>query len=599
MNRDAEVWICFLNKVKDEELLRGLYRELFSVPRLGLEQCWKAYEKWEKKVEEKTKTQNLYLNSLTDWLQEQEIAKKFSNLQKLSNSHVKAIQAYTKPGIYAYVFEEFLYRSPNSVDIWEAYIISNLSKPKICKKICKRSLRSNQSCFHLWSLLFLSYELSQKPLNSKFYIEPLNKALSQSFEEASSYTKLWKEYTQSLKRTGQDPIPALIEGEQWLKSYCPPQHLVLKASRGVLTKDISLFEEIIKEQSTSISCWEVYLKFLESENNSSLTREVYIRALDKCSDSESVIFKFIDWEQRNGDLQSLIQCKSKCQARKLRDLELITPKVEKFKMKSKDVKTRFTAFISNLPGNVKEYQLDELLRQLVRVKAVRIVRDRKGNSRGIGYCDFESEEDLEYAVKNLNGTELFGNKVEVAISKPPESDKNEDRTVFVNNLPFSCCENDLRLAFECFGQIQAIRVIKNPDGKCKGYAYVEFSDKNSAELAVNQASIDMGHRKVLIEQYQDAKEQKFVLHVSNLPFDVTEQELLQAFPTGISANCPVDRSGRTRGFGFVEFQSEVDAQTVLEQPNPTMNGRYLVVKRSYKKAAEKKLNNTDFKKFLL
>jgi len=543
LNRDAEVWICFLNRVKDEKLLRELYRELFSVPRPGLEQCWKDYEKWETQAEEKKRTQAFYLNSLTDWLQEQVIANKFNNLQKLSLSHIKAVQAHTKPGIYTYIYEEFLFRSPNSIDIWEAYIISNLSNPKIFKKICKRSLRTNPSCFNLWSLLFLSCELTQKPLNSKFYLEILSKALSQSFEEASSYTKLWKEYAQSLQRTGLDPVPGLIEGEQWLKSYFPPQHLVLKASRGVLTKDISLFEEIVKEQSSSISCWEVYLKFLESENNLSLTRDVYVRALDKCSDSESIILKFTDWEQRNGDLQSLIQCKSNCQARKLRDLELLTPKVEKFKMKSKDVKTRFTAFISNLPGNVKEYQLDELLRQLVKVKAVRIVRDRKGNSRGIGYCDFESEEDLDYAVKNLNGTELFGNKVEVAVSKPPETNKSEDRTVFVNNLPFSCCENDLKLAFECFGQIQAIRVIKNLDGKCKGFAYVEFSDKDSAELAVKQESIEMDHRKVQIGQYQDAKEQKFVLHVSNLPFDVTEQELLQAFPTGISANCPVDRSG--------------------------------------------------------
>lgn len=597
--RDSEVWLSLISKLTDEETQRKLFKELFSIPRPGLEQSWKFYETWEKNAEEKKKTQSLYLNTLADWLQEQEISAKFSNLQKLSMSHIKALHSHTKPSVHPYIFEESLYRSPNSADIWEAYIISQLSNPSNSKKLCKRSLRSNPSCTNLWSLLFLSYETQQKLSDSNFYIEILNKALSQPFDEASSYTRLWKEYSLSLQRIGKDPIPALIQGEHWLKSYCPPQHLVLKAARGTLTKDLALFEEIVKEQSTSYTCWEVYLKFLESESNDALTREVYLRALDKCADAESIILKFNDWEQRCGDTQSVIQCKIKTQQRKMRDLEQITVKTEKFKMKSKEVKTRFTAFISNLPGSVKEYQLDEVLRQLVRVKAVRIVRDRKGNSRGIAYCDFESIEDLDYAVNNLNNAELFGNKVEVAVSKPPESEKNEERTVFVNNLPFTCSEINIRNALECFGKIQAVRVIKNAEGKCKGYAYVEFSEKDSVDIAVAQGSVEIDKRRVLIERYHEVKEQKFVLHVSNLPFDVTEKELLQAFPSAVSANCPVDRSGRTRGFGFVEFQTEADAQTVLEQPNPIMNGRHSVVKRSYKKPAEKKLNNSDFKKFLL
>ncbi len=54
------------------------------------------------------------------------------------------------------------------------------------------------------------------------------------------------------------------------------------------------------------------------------------------------------------------------------------------------------------------------------------------------------------------------------------------------------------------------------------------------------------------------------LYVGNLPFTTTEADLRALFEehgTVDSANVIADReSGRSRGFGFVEFQNESDAQ---------------------------------------
>ena len=54
------------------------------------------------------------------------------------------------------------------------------------------------------------------------------------------------------------------------------------------------------------------------------------------------------------------------------------------------------------------------------------------------------------------------------------------------------------------------------------------------------------------------------LYVGNLPFTTTEADLRALFEdhgTVESANVIADReSGRSRGFGFVEFQNESDAQ---------------------------------------
>jgi cold-inducible RNA-binding protein len=63
--------------------------------------------------------------------------------------------------------------------------------------------------------------------------------------------------------------------------------------------------------------------------------------------------------------------------------------------------------------------------------------------------------------------------------------------------------------------------------------------------------------------------------VGNLSFDVTREELIEAFSSAgkvVDAKVPTDReTGRPRGFAFVEFESDDAAQRCIEQ----LNGRDL------------------------
>ncbi len=72
------------------------------------------------------------------------------------------------------------------------------------------------------------------------------------------------------------------------------------------------------------------------------------------------------------------------------------------------------------------------------------------------------------------------------------------------------------------------------------------------------------------------------LYVGSLPFSVTEQELQGLFePHGkvTSARLIIDKiSGRSKGFGFVEYESAEDATKAIEALNNTdMGGRKIVV----------------------
>ena len=72
------------------------------------------------------------------------------------------------------------------------------------------------------------------------------------------------------------------------------------------------------------------------------------------------------------------------------------------------------------------------------------------------------------------------------------------------------------------------------------------------------------------------------LYVGSLPYETTDEELKEHFSSAgpiVSANIIMDKfSGRSKGFGFVEFEKDEDAQKAVEQFNGSeLGGRKLVV----------------------
>jgi len=77
----------------------------------------------------------------------------------------------------------------------------------------------------------------------------------------------------------------------------------------------------------------------------------------------------------------------------------------------------------------------------------------------------------------FDGVEIGSKKLSVAISAPPKLSNADGRTLFLNNLPFTVKEEDIREKIAAFKEfIVEIRIIYNDEGQPKGYAFVEFND---------------------------------------------------------------------------------------------------------------------------
>ena len=57
--------------------------------------------------------------------------------------------------------------------------------------------------------------------------------------------------------------------------------------------------------------------------------------------------------------------------------------------------------------------------------------------------------------------------------------------IYVGNLSYEVTEEDLKNAFESFGKVDTVKVIKdNETGRAKGFGFVEMPDKSEAQAAI-------------------------------------------------------------------------------------------------------------------
>jgi RNA recognition motif-containing protein len=91
--------------------------------------------------------------------------------------------------------------------------------------------------------------------------------------------------------------------------------------------------------------------------------------------------------------------------------------------------------------------------------------------------------------------------------------------------------------------------------------------------------------EIPIKLFEEIKERKMNIYVGNLPFEVTEDQLRQAFEVYgevDSVNIIKDKySGQSKGFGFIEMSDDAKAQAAIDGLNQTeMQGRTINVSKA-------------------
>jgi nucleolin len=184
---------------------------------------------------------------------------------------------------------------------------------------------------------------------------------------------------------------------------------------------------------------------------------------------------------------------------------------------------------------------------------------------------------------------------------------NHPHEIIVKGLPFAASEHDLNEYFKECGTVDGVNLLKGPDGRSKGIAFVRFTTEDGVKSAVGFSGSDFGGRSVTIEKTVPRDQRapaagaprefpkterdptSASVFVGNLSYQTNEDSLWSFFEScGQVASVRVakDPEGNPRGFAHVDFASPDSVEAAVQKAGSKLDGRPIRVDYSTPKKTD-------------
>jgi RNA recognition motif-containing protein len=75
------------------------------------------------------------------------------------------------------------------------------------------------------------------------------------------------------------------------------------------------------------------------------------------------------------------------------------------------------------------------------------------------------------------------------------------KNIYVGNLPWSATEDEVRAAFEAFGEVTSVKLIEDREtGRPRGFGFVEMDDAGALEAIESLDGKDFGGRNIKVNE---------------------------------------------------------------------------------------------------
>uniref|UniRef100_A0A671LC98 RRM domain-containing protein n=1 Tax=Sinocyclocheilus anshuiensis TaxID=1608454 RepID=A0A671LC98_9TELE len=174
-------------------------------------------------------------------------------------------------------------------------------------------------------------------------------------------------------------------------------------------------------------------------------------------------------------------------------------------------------FVGQIPRMWSEDQLRELFEPYGAVYEINVLRDRSQNpaqSKGCCFVTYYTRKSALEAQNALHNMKILPGMHHPIQMKPADSEKNnaiEDRKLFVGMVSKKCNENDIRIMFSPYGQIEECRILRGPDGLSRGCAFVTFTARQMAQSAIksmHQSQTMEGCSSPVVVKFADTQKDK-------------------------------------------------------------------------------------------
>lgn len=257
-------------------------------------------------------------------------------------------------------------------------------------------------------------------------------------------------------------------------------------------------------------------------------------------------------------------------------------------------------YVGDLHPDVTEAQLYEKFSQSGPVLSIRVCRDLvTRRSLGYAYVNFQQPGDAERALDTMNFDELKGIPMRIMWSqRDPSVRKNGVGNIFIKNLDKTIDHKQLYDTFSQFGNILSSKIVKDEKGGSKGYGFVHFESKESAQTAIDQVDgMLLNDRKVFVGWFKskadrvkemgDRSKMYTNVFIKNLPDEFTQEDfesLCAEYGATLSVRLMTDTEGKSKCFGFASFEEHDVADACVAGLNDKeMKGKVVFAGRAQKK----------------
>ncbi|GAA5894516.1 hypothetical protein JCM6882_004840 [Rhodosporidiobolus microsporus] len=258
-------------------------------------------------------------------------------------------------------------------------------------------------------------------------------------------------------------------------------------------------------------------------------------------------------------------------------------------------------YVGELDPTVTEAMLYEIFSMIGPVASIRVCRDAvTRRSLGYAYVNYLNSADGERALEQLNYSQIKGRPCRIMWSqRDPSLRKNGAGNIFIKNLDENIDNKALHDTFAAFGNILSCKVAVDAQGNSHGYGFVHYDTAEAARAAIEGVNGMLLNDKVVFVGIHIPKRERQAkideirahftnLYVKNVPLEVDEAEfrgLFEPFGKVTSAVISTDAEGKSKGFGFVNYENHEDAAKAVEALHEKdYKGQPLYVARAQRKS---------------
>eukprot|EP01134_Creolimax_fragrantissima_P004485 CFRG4485T1 len=371
---------------------------------------------------------------------------------------------------------------------------------------------------------------------------------------------------------------------------------------GDVQRSRALWEGIVKDYPKQSGLWIEFAKteVLMGEYGAGMhgskdecmgrVRKIYKSGIQKTSGDYALCQAFVQFERENGTMDTYDtatkRVKSCLEAARVRQEKINEKEIKKERTKVDEENAKAT--VSNSRKQAKSAKQTATEKAETVHSQPTLELDTRSNSKrqheNATVNKSESTEDAKRAMKRAK----VGDEEDSKHTLP----KTTSTTVFLSNLSYQANEDDVKRLFEDNddkkGAVKEVRLVRQPNGQSKGYGYLEFTNlKSAAEALLLDRKFTLHGRLVFVSVMNapklttvidpvavhgpggsvgDGERAPRTVFCKGLPADSTVLSIQTLFePYGEVTSCRPGkgRDGKFKGFAFIEFSDESQAQVAL------------------------------------